>query len=107
MVGLMSMIFTTINTTVIQSIVPDGVRGRVASVSMMTFGLMPLGGVPASIAAGAIGTPAVVAIGGAMLMATVVACYFAFPQFRTLDGAIHVQRADRDREAAELEQLRV
>ena len=106
MVGLMSMVFTTVNTTVITSIVPDRVRGRVASVSMMTFGLMPLGAVPASIAAGAIGTPAVTAIGGTLLMASVVAAYLAFPQFRTLDGAIHIQRADRDREAADLEHAR-
>ncbi|TAK55714.1 MAG: MFS transporter, partial [Dehalococcoidia bacterium] len=107
MVGMMSMIFTTVNTTVINSIVQDSVRGRVMSVSMMTFGLMPLGAVPASIAAGAIGTPAVTAIGGTLLIASVVAAYVAFPQFRTLDGAIHIQRADRDREAADLEQVRV
>lgn len=106
MVGLMSMVFTTVNTTVITSIVPDGVRGRVASVSMMTFGLMPLGAVPASIAAGAIGTPAVIAIGGTLLMASVVAAYLAFPQFRTLDGAIQMQRTDRDREADDFEQVR-
>ncbi len=107
MVSLTSMIFTTVNTTIINSIIPDSVRGRVMSVSMMTFGLMPLGAVPASIAAGAIGTPAVTAIGGMLLMATVVASYLAFPQFRVLDGAIHIQRATADREAADLEQLRV
>jgi MFS family permease len=100
MVGLTSMVFSTVNTTVITSIVPDGVRGRVTSVSMMTFGLMPLGAVPASIAAGAIGTPAVTAIGGGLLMMSVVGAYLLFPQFRTLDGAIQIQRADRDREAA-------
>ena len=72
---------------------------------MMTFGLMPLGAVPASIAAGTIGTPAVTAIGGAMLMASVVAAYLAFPQFRTLDGTIQMQRSDRDREAADFGQV--
>jgi hypothetical protein len=67
---------------------------------MMTFGLMPLGAVPASIAAESIGTPAVVAIGGGLLMASVALAYAIFPQFRSLDGAIQTQRADRDREAA-------
>jgi MFS family permease len=99
-VGLAMMVFTTVNNTVITSIVPDGVRGRVMSVAMMTFGLMPLGGVPASIAAAAIGTPAVVAIGGVLLMASVLIAYAVFPQFRKIDGAIEIQRADRDRERA-------
>ena len=99
-VGLSMMVFSTVNSTVITSIVPDGMRGRVMSVAMMTFGLMPLGGVPASLAAEAIGTPAVVAIGGVLLMVTVAAAYAVFPQFRRLDSAIQIQRADRDRERA-------
>ena len=33
-------------------------------------------------------------------MVCVVGAYLLFPQFRTLDGAIQTQRADRDREAA-------
>jgi MFS family permease len=90
----------TVNNTVITSVVPDEVRGRVMSVLMMSFGLMPLGGVPASIAAGAIGAPAVVAIGGVLLVATVLAAFAVFPQFRTLDGEIRMQRADRDEEEA-------
>ncbi|MEX0749628.1 MAG: MFS transporter [Dehalococcoidia bacterium] len=97
-VGLCQMIFMTVNNTVITSVVPDNVRGRVMSVLMMSFGLMPFGAVPAGIAAGIIGTPAVVAIGGVMLIVSVLAAYAMFPQFRTLDRAIRVQRADRDAE---------
>lgn len=100
LVGLTSMVFTTVNSTVITSIVPDHMRGRVMSVAMMSFGLMPLGGVPASLAAEVIGTPAVVSIGGVLLMASVAGAYLAFPRLRRLDGAIQTQRADRDREAA-------
>ncbi len=98
MVGLASMIYTTVNNTVITSVIPDHVRGRVMSVMMMSFGLMPFGAVPASIAAKYIGTPTVVAIGGAMLIGSVAVAYAIFPQFRSLDGAIRVQRADRDAE---------
>jgi MFS family permease len=99
-VGLAQMTFMTVNNTVITSVIPDNVRGRVMSVLMMSFGLMPFGAVPAGIAAGVIGTPAVVAIGGVLLIASVLAAYAAFPQFRMLDRAIRIQRADRDAELA-------
>ena len=95
LIGLTSMVFMTVNNTVITSIIPDSVRGRVMSVMMMSFGLMPFGAVPAGIAAEYIGTPAVVAIGGAMLMMFVAAAYATFPQLRSLDGAIQEQRAAR------------
>jgi len=96
--GFSSMIFMTVNNTVMASVIPDHMRGRVMSVMMMTFGLMPFGAVPASIAAEYIGTPAVVAIGGGLLIVSVVAAFAIFPQFRTLDGAIVVARAGRDEE---------
>ncbi|HEY8171901.1 MAG TPA: MFS transporter [Dehalococcoidia bacterium] len=98
LVGVGSMVFTTVNNTVITSVIPDGVRGRVMSVLMMSFGLMPLGAVPASIAAEYIGTPAVVAIGGGLLIGFVALAYVLFPQFRTLDSAIRIERADREAE---------
>jgi hypothetical protein len=97
------MVFMTVNNTVVTSVIPDEVRGRVMSVLMMSFGLMPLGGVPASIAADAIGTPAVVAIGGLGLISTVLLAFALFPQFRSLDGEISIQRASRDEERARWE----
>lgn len=99
MVGLTSMIFMTVNNTVITSVIPDNVRGRVMSVLMMSFGLMPLGAVPASIAAAYIGTPAVVAIGGVLMMASVAAFYALYPQFRQLDGVIRSEQAAASRVA--------
>lgn len=99
-VGLSSMVFMTVNNTVVTSVIPDEVRGRVMSVMMMSFGLMPFGAVPASIAAAYIGTPAVVALGGGLLMLTVMAFYALYPQFREIDGVIQTQRADRDAEYA-------
>jgi MFS family permease len=103
-VGLGSMIFQTVNNTVVTSIIPDNVRGRVMSVVMMSFGLMPLGAVPASIAAEYVGVEIVVAVGGVMMMTTVAAFFALYPQFRTLDSVITTERAGRDaeyREAAE------
>lgn len=98
LVGLSSMVFMTVNNTVITSVVPDSVRGRVMSVLMMSFGLMPLGAVPASIAAESTGTPIVVATGGVLLMASVLGAFALFPQFRSLDGAIRVERSGREAE---------
>jgi MFS family permease len=103
LVGAGSMIFMTVNNTVVTSVIPDHIRGRVMSVMMMSFGLMPFGAVPASIAAAYIGTPAVVAIGGGMLIVSVIAAYLLFPQFRTIDGAIQIERAGRDAEREEYE----
>lgn len=103
LVGGASMIFMTVNNTVITSVIPDHMRGRVMSVMMMSFGLMPFGAVPASIAAAYIGTPAVVAIGGGILMALVALAYALFPQFRTLDGTIDEERAERESERVEFE----
>lgn len=99
-VGLAQMVFMTVNNTVITSVIPDHIRGRVMSVLMMSFGLMPFGAVPAGILADQMGVPIVVAAGGVMLIVTVLAGYALFPQFRTLDRAINVQRADRDAEFA-------
>jgi MFS family permease len=100
-VGLGSMIFTTVNNTVVTSVIPDHVRGRVMSVVMMSFGLMPLGAVPASIAAEYIGTDVVVAIGGALMMASIAAFYALYPQFRSLDSVIRTERDGRDAEHRE------
>ena len=95
-VGLSSMVFMTVNNTMITTLIPDSVRGRVSSVLMMTFGLMPLGVVPAGILAEIIGVGAVTAIGAGLLILTVLVTYAAFPQFRTLDAAVRKQRAVRE-----------
>jgi|CXWL01.1.fsa_nt_gi MFS family permease len=96
LVGLSSMIFMTVNNTMITSLIPDNVRGRVSSVLMMTFGLMPLGVVPASILADTIGVRAVTAIGGGLLIVSVLITYAIFPQFRRLDTAVTSQRKERE-----------
>lgn len=96
LVGLSQMIFMTVNNTMITSLIPDNVRGRVSSVLMMTFGLMPLGVVPASILADQIGVEAVTAMGGLLLIISVLATYAIFPQFRTLDTTVRAQVKERE-----------
>lgn len=65
-----AMIFQVTNNTIIQANVPDEYRGRVMSVLMMSFGTMPLGVIPVSIAADIWGAPK--AIVGSQLVAIVV-----------------------------------
>jgi hypothetical protein len=74
------------------------------SVMMMSFGLMPLGAVPAGIAAEFVGVEYVVAAGGFLLMVSVLLAFTIFPRFRTLDTEIQAERADRDAEHAASEQ---
>ncbi|MCH7838484.1 MAG: MFS transporter, partial [Chloroflexi bacterium] len=88
------MIFQTTNNSVIQARLPDHVRGRVMSVMMMSFGLMPLGAVPAGIAAEAWGdVRPVVVIGGALCVATMLLFFAIIPSLRSLDRRLEEEQA--------------
>ena len=91
-IGFGSMIVMTVNNTSIQLIIPDEVRGRVMSFMMMTWGLMPLGGVPAGIAAEHFGPEPVVVVGGILCIAAVLVIFNFFPAFRTLDRELQDAR---------------
>ncbi|MPZ98969.1 MAG: MFS transporter [Dehalococcoidia bacterium] len=75
------MLFMATNNTVIQSGLPEEVRGRVMSVMMMSFGMMPLGVIPITLAADAIGAPAAIAISS---MGLLVALFTTFAVSRRL-----------------------
>ncbi len=78
-------IFMVLNNTAIQVLIPDFVRGRVMSLLMMSFGLTPLGTLPASWFAEEFGAPAAVAL-ASVLMLIVAAAFFALsPALRRLD----------------------
>ncbi len=78
------MVFQTTNNTVIQAGLPAAVRGRVMSVMMMSFGLMPLGTVPVTIAADHIGASWAVVGSSVALLVTMVAFYAWSPRLRHL-----------------------
>jgi MFS family permease len=64
----MSTTMAIANTTV-QTVVPDALRGRVMSIYMTVFaGTAPLGASLAGLLAGALGTPAAIAIGGGVVL---------------------------------------
>ena len=73
LVGFTSAIFLTLNTSIIQLLADAQMYGRVMSLNMLTFGLMPLAVTPLGALAGSIGTDralslcAVLLIGVALL----------------------------------------
>jgi MFS family permease len=78
------MLFMTTNNSVIQTRVPEEYRGRVMAVLMMSFGVMPLGVLPMTLAADAIGAPAAVVV-SSVLLVTTLALFFAISrELRTL-----------------------
>jgi len=60
-------------------------RGRIVSMAMMTFGLMPLSAVPFGALAESIGTPDSLALSGMILTFAAVGFFFAFPKFRGVE----------------------
>jgi MFS family permease len=62
------------------------------SVMMMTFGLMPLGSVPAGIMAERVGAPPVVAVSAGLFIAAVLLVFATIPALRSLDREIATGR---------------
>jgi MFS family permease len=79
-----NMLFMATNNSVIQTRVPDAVRGRVMALLMMSFGTMPLGVLPVAIASDAIGVPAAIAISSGIMLAVIVAFFALSPVLRNL-----------------------
>ncbi len=75
-VGFSMMLTMSGSNTLIQSMSPDNLRGRVMSVySMMLMGMAPVGSLLAGILAGHLGAPATVGVGG--LTSIIAAAGFA------------------------------
>lgn len=84
-VGACSSIFMSLNNTLLMSNTPEDLMGRVMSIFMMTFGLMPLGTVPSGALAEIIGAPITVAGGGVLLLVFLVIVGFSQPIIRKLE----------------------
>jgi MFS family permease len=71
------------SNTLIQSMVPDELRGRVMAVySMMFMGMAPLGALLAGTLAGRLGAPLTVALGGAVCIVGAVVFRLRIPLYR-------------------------
>jgi MFS family permease len=82
LVGLMSGIFMSLNMTLIQLYSSTEMRGRIVSMSMMTFGIMPLSAVPFGAIAENMGTPNSLGLSGLFLCLFTVTFFFSYPKLR-------------------------
>jgi MFS family permease len=82
-VGFSMMVQMASSNTLVQSMVPDNLRGRVMAVySMMFMGMAPIGALLAGTLAGRLGAPNTVAIGGAICIAGAVVFGLRIPALR-------------------------
>ncbi len=83
-VGLASSVFMSLNMTLLQMHANPEMRGRVMSIAMMTFGMMPLSAVPFGIVAEQTGTPFALMLSGLLLVGLTVVAGIASPTFRRI-----------------------
>ncbi|MGD0498979.1 MAG: MFS transporter [Bryobacteraceae bacterium] len=82
LVGFCLMTQSGSSNTLLQSMVPDRLRGRVMSIySMMFMGMAPFGSLAAGAAASKIGAPATVAAGGVICVAAAAVFWLRLPHF--------------------------
>lgn len=85
LVGLASAVFMSLRMTLLQSHATPEMRGRVASIGMMSWGLMPLGAVPFGLIAAAVDTAFALTLSGILLaVATLLFCII-YPSFRRIE----------------------
>lgn len=92
---IFASIFTTMNNTVVQLLIPDAVRGRVMALMMMTFGLTPLGTLPVSVVAEAFGAPVAVASASVVTVLLSLLIFVLSKSIRDLDR-ISEEALERD-----------
>ena len=82
--GVGQMLFQATNNTAIQANLAPEVRARVMSVMLMSFGLMPLGVIPITAAADAIGPQSAVAIAAGVFLVALVTLFTLSSHLREL-----------------------
>ena len=77
------MMVTNNAQAVVQSLVPDNLRGRVMGVyTLVFFGSMPIGALLAGSVAGKIGEPLTVMAGAVLLLVMAIAAWIFLPDIR-------------------------
>jgi MFS family permease len=82
--GFTSAVYQATNQTLLQSIVPDALRGRVISAYNLTWGMMPLGTLPLGWLADSTGAPFAVAVAGGLCLLFSIAAAARLPSMRAL-----------------------
>jgi len=86
--NIFASVFSTLNSTAIQLLIPDAVRGRVSAFLMMSFSLPLLGTLPLTRAAESIGAPLAVGAASALAVVAAVLFYFCSAELRSLDARV-------------------
>ena len=86
--GGISSVYMAANNTIIQLTVDDAYRGRVMSVYMMTWGMMPFGTLPMGILADIFGAPGAVAGQAIFSSAVVLFVAYRLPRLRALEQPV-------------------
>lgn len=81
-VGLAANAYMSINNTLVMLQTDQAYYGRVMSIYMMTFSLMPLAGFPMGILVDRWSAPAVVSVAGGIILVFILALSFAMPSLR-------------------------
>jgi MFS family permease len=84
-VGISSSVYMATNMTLLQTMVPAELRGRIISVYMLSWGLMPLGTLPLGAIADHFGAPVAVALGGGLCALFAVALRIRQPGILALE----------------------
>jgi MFS family permease len=88
-VGFCMMVQMASSNTLVQSMVPDALRGRVMAIySMMFMGMAPFGALFAGLIAERVGAPVTVAIGGVACVAASIVFGTGLPRFRSEARAV-------------------
>jgi MFS family permease len=91
--GMGFIVTLAATNTVVQTVVPEGLRGRVMSFYTVAFlGTTPVGSLIAGYAAERIGAPLTIAIGGAACLIAGAWFYTTLPRLRALIHPIYVER---------------
>ena len=83
-IGLVSSAFMSLNMTLTQVYSEPHMRGRVMSITMMSFGLMPLSAVPFGLLAEFTNTPFALMLSGILLAVFTLVFSVAYPSFRRI-----------------------
>jgi dipeptide/tripeptide permease len=85
-VGAANIVVNNLANSLVQSLTPDHLRGRVMGVYMLTFfGFAPVGALLAGGAATAVGVPLTVELGAAGTLACAAVLALAIPSLRRLE----------------------
>ncbi len=85
LIGAISSVSMSMTMTMMQVLAAPEMRGRMMSITMMTFGAMPLSSIPFGALAERIGTPDALLISGILLAVVTALFAVAYPGFRRVD----------------------